>query len=97
MEQPGYYPSKPVAVTERMARQISGAVREMDAAQAAIFARKAEAERVYRAVSMTEDAEQVGAHRMRAREPGLSTAQARRIVRRSLIHYYRAKQQGEVR
>jgi hypothetical protein len=81
MGQPGYYPTEPVAVTERMARQIWGAVREVDAAQAAIGAGLTHRQRVRQAVSMIRTAQRAAAYHLHHRHPELSQEDALRVLR----------------
>jgi hypothetical protein len=92
MEQPRYYPTQPVAVTERMARQIWGAVREVDAAQAAVGMRLSQRQRVRQAASMIGTAQRAAAHHLHQRHPELSEQEALHTLRSiGIIGYARSK------
>ena len=60
---------------------IVGAIAELDLRQIAITRRLTPAQRCQEALSMIRVAEQVGAYRLRKRQPELSEAEALRIVR----------------
>ncbi|MBP7960661.1 MAG: hypothetical protein KBG20_10525 [Caldilineaceae bacterium] len=91
-------PKEPFIVTERMRRQIVGAIAELDPKQLAITKRLTPAERVQQAASMIDAAERAGVHQLRQREPDLEELEALRIVRGGLIAYYsnKARQPNEV-
>lgn len=95
MENPGENPSyrrkEPFVITERIRRQIAGAVAEIDLEQMAITARLTPAERVRIAASIIDACERVGVTRLRQREPELSEEEALRIVRGGLLNYYRGR------
>ena len=80
--------NKPLVVTEKMRRQIRGAVAEIDLAQMAILRHMTPAERVRQAADMIDAAERVGVFRLRQRQPELSPEEALRIVRGGLLNYY---------
>ncbi len=79
-------------VTNRMRRQIAGAVAEIDLEQMAIVREMTPAERAQQAASLIDAAERVGVYRLMQREPSLSEDEAYRIIRGGLANYYR--QQG---
>jgi DNA-binding MurR/RpiR family transcriptional regulator len=80
-----------IVVTEKMRRQIAGAVAEIDLAQIEFVRRMTPAERVHRAADMIESAERVGIYRLRHRHPELSEDEALRIMRGGLLEYYRKR------
>ena len=88
---PSYQRKEPFAVTERIRRQIAGAVAEIDLQQMAITARLTPAERVRMAASMIDACERVGVSRLRQRQSELSEEEALRIVRGGLLNYYRER------
>ena len=67
MKNPSYQRSAPIVVTERMRRQIAGAVAEIDLAQIAISKQLTPAERTRQALSMIATAQRVAAYRLRVR------------------------------
>jgi hypothetical protein len=95
MENPGDNPSyrrkAPFVITERIRRQIAGAVAEIDLEQMAITAKLTPAERVRMAASMIDACERAGVTRLRQREPELSEEEALRSVRGGLLNYYRGR------
>jgi hypothetical protein len=93
MENPSYHRKQPVVVTDRMRRQIAGAVAEIDMAQMAILRRMTPAERMAQAGAMIEEMERAGAYRLRQRRPELSEANALRIVRGGLLEFERRQKQ----
>ncbi len=88
------YPSAehPVILTDKMRREIAGAVAEIDLAQIAYLRKLTPTERTRIAADLIDSVERVGAFRLRQREPHLSEAEAYRIIRGGLLNYYR--QQG---
>ena len=78
-----------IVVTEKMRRQIAGAMAEIDLGQMAFVRRMTPAERVRRAADMIDDAERVGVYRLRQRQPELSEDEALRIVRGEILEYYK--------
>jgi hypothetical protein len=74
-------------VTDKMQRQIAGAIAEIDLAQMALVGQMTPAERVQQAASMIDAAERVGAYRLCQRRPELSEDDALRIVRGGLLNY----------
>lgn len=96
MRNPSYQHKEPIVVTERMRRQIAGAVAEVDLAQVAISRRLTPAARTYQALSMISAAQRVAAHRLCARHPELSEQDALRIVRSiGIVEYERSRRQTE--
>jgi predicted transcriptional regulator len=93
MKNPSYQRKEPIVVTERMRRQIAGAIAELDPQQLAVTRRLTPGQRVWQAASMMAAGEQVAAYRLRQREPELSEQEALRIVRGGLFEYFKAKQQ----
>lgn len=91
MKNPSYQRSEPIVVTDRMRRQIAGAIGELDPNQLTITRRFTPAERVWQAASMIHAAELVAAYRLRQREPELSEDEALRIVRGGLIEYLKRR------
>lgn len=90
MENPSYYRSTPLVLTDEMCRQIAGAVAEIDLAQVAIMKKLTPAERVRQALSLIAVAQQVSAYRLRQRDPQLTESEALRIVRGGgIIEYER--------
>lgn len=83
---------KPVVITEKMRRQIAGAVAEIDLEQMKIVRKLTPAARVQMAASMIDAAERVGAYRLRRRDPTLSEEDALRIIRGGLLEYQIKKQ-----
>ena len=61
--------NEPFIVTEKMRRQIAGAVAEIDLAQMARVRQMTPSERVRQAASMIDAAERVGVYRLRQRKP----------------------------
>lgn len=90
-DNPSYRRKEPFVITERIRRQIAGAVAEIDLAQMAITARLTPAERVRMAASIIDACERAGVIRLRQREPQLSEEEALRIVRGGLLNYYRGR------
>jgi hypothetical protein len=90
-DNPSYQRKEPFVITERIRRQIAGAVAEIDLEQMAIIARLTPAERVRMAASMIDACERAGVIRLRQREPELSEEAALRIVRGGLLNYYRER------
>jgi hypothetical protein len=95
MDNPSYHRKTPLIVTDKMRREIAGAVAEIDLAQMEILRRMTPAQRVQMAASMIADVERVGVYRLRQREPELSEADAYRIVRMGLLEYERQKRRWE--
>jgi hypothetical protein len=91
MENPSYRRKEPFVITERIRKQIAGAVAEIDLQQMAITARLTPAERVWMAASMIDACERAGVIRLRQRQPELSEEEALRIVRGGLLNYYRER------
>ena len=91
MENPSYQRKEPFVITDRIRRQIAGAVAEIDLQQMAIIAKLTPAERVQMAASMIDACERVGVTRLRQREPELNEEEALRIVRGGLLNYYRGR------
>ena len=77
--------TKPLVVSEKIRRQIAGAVAEIDLVQMDILRRMTPAERARLAADMIDAAERVGVYRLLQRHPELSEGDALRIVRRGLI------------
>ena len=94
MPNPKYCPTQPVAVTERMAKQIWGAVREVDAAQAASGMRLSHRQRVRQALSMVRAAQRAAAYHLHQRHPELSEHDALRILRSIGVIGYARKKRG---
>lgn len=95
MENPSYARKEPVVVTERMRRQIAGAVAELDMAQIAISRKLTPAERVRQAASMIDAAERVAATHLRLAHPDLTPDDALRIVRTiGIVEYERRRRQA---
>lgn len=90
------YPSSehPVILTDKMRREIAGAVAEIDPVQMARLREFTPAERARIAADLIDAVERVGAFRLRQREPHLSEDEAFRIVRGGLLNYYR--RQGRI-
>ena len=93
MQNPSYWRKEPIVVTERMRRQIAGAVAELDLAQIAITRHLTPAERTWQAASMIDAAERVAAYRLRQRYPEMEEMDALHIVREGLITYFKRKAQ----
>ena len=92
MKNPSYQRSAPIVVTERMRRQIAGAVAEIDLAQITISKQLTPVERTCQALSMIAAAQRVAAYRLRVRDPGISEEEALRIVRSiGITEYERRK------
>ena len=91
MQNLNYHRKEPFVVTERMRRQIAGAVAEIDLEQISRTRQLTPAERVRQAASMIDAAERAGAYRLRQRQPELSENEALRIVRGGLLAYERHK------
>ena len=91
MENPSYRRKEPFVITERIRKQIAGAVAEIDLQQMAITAKLTPAERVWMAASMIDACERASVRRLREREPELSEEEALRIVRGGLLEYYRGR------
>lgn len=81
-----------IVVTEKMRRQIAGAVAEIDLAQMEFVRRMTPAERVRRAADMIDAAERVGVYRLRHRHPELSEDEALHIVRGGLLEHYKKQE-----
>lgn len=90
-ENPSYRRKEPFVITDRIRKQIAGAVAEIDLEQAAIVSKLTPAERVRMAASMIDACERAGVRRLRERQPELSEAEALRIVRSGLLNYYRGR------
>ena len=90
-DNPSYRRKEPFVITDRIRRQIAGAVAEIDLEQMAITARLTPAERVQMALSIIDACEEAGVYRLRQREPHLSEEEALRIVRGGLLNYYRGR------
>jgi hypothetical protein len=76
--------SEPAAYSpdgEDTRRLIAGAIAELDLEQIAVTRRLTPAQRFQEGFSMIRLAEQVGAYRLRLRQPELSQAEALRIIR----------------
>ena len=71
MSNPSYQRKEPFVITDRIRRQIAGAVAEIDLQQMAIIAKLTPAERVQMAASMIDACERAGVIRLREREPEL--------------------------
>ena len=76
-------------VTEKISRQISGAVAEIDLAQLEFIRRMTPAERVRRAADLIDAAERVGVYRLRQRHPDLSEDEALHILRGGLLKQHK--------
>ncbi len=87
MENPSYHRATRLVVTEKMRRQIKGAVAEIDLAQMAIFRRMTPAERMRLAEALIGDLEQASAYRLRQRRPALNEEESLKIVRSGLLTY----------
>lgn len=87
MHNPSYHRREPLIVTDRMRRQIAGAVAEIDLEQVGRTRQLTPAQRVRQAASMIDAAERAGAYRLRLRQPELSEDEALRIVRSGLLAY----------
>ena len=74
-------------ITDKVRRQIAGAVAEIDLAQMDLVRRMTPAERVRRAAELIDATERVGAYRLRQRRPELSEQDALRIIRGGLLDY----------
>jgi hypothetical protein len=84
-----YSAENPLVVTDKVRREIAGAVAEVDPVVMIRNRDFTPAERVQQAISMIEAAERVGVLRLRQREPHLSEDEAYRIIRGGLLNYYR--------
>jgi hypothetical protein len=93
MENPSYHRKQPIVVTDRMRRQIAGAVAEIDMAQMAILRRMTPAERMRMAAAMIDEVEHVASYRLRQRRPELSETDAIRIVHGGLLEFERRHKQ----
>lgn len=91
IENPSYRRAKPFVLTDKDRRAIAGAIAEIDMEQMRILRTMTPAQRVKQAASLIEAAEQVGAYRLRQREPHLSEEEALRIVRGGLLEYYKQR------
>jgi hypothetical protein len=91
MDNPSYQRKERFVITDRVRRQIAGAVAEIDLQQMAITARLTPAERVQIALSMIDACERAGVIRLRQRQPELSEEESLRIVRGGLLNYYRER------
>jgi hypothetical protein len=80
--------NKTLLVTNKMRRQISGAIAEIDLTQMALVREMTPAERVRQAASMIDAAERVGAYRLRQRDPTLHEDDALKIIRGGLLNYH---------
>ncbi|HQY91965.1 MAG: hypothetical protein WAU00_18485 [Caldilinea sp.] len=87
MENPSYHRKTPLIVTDKMRRQIAGAVAEIDLEQMEILRQMTPAERMAIAAGMIHDLEQAAAYRLRKRYPELEIAESLRIVRQGLVEY----------
>ncbi|MBK8050375.1 MAG: hypothetical protein IPK16_26685 [Anaerolineales bacterium] len=81
----------PFVVTDKMRRQIAGAVAEVDLQQMAFLRSMTPAERAAQFASMNDAVEKVAVFRLRQREPELDEARAWFIVRSGLFEYERQK------
>jgi len=95
MSNPSYSRKDPIVVTERMRRQIAGAVAELDLAQIAISRKLTPAERTWQAASMIDAAERAAATHLRLAHPDLTPDDALRIVRTIGIVEYERRQRQE--
>src|SRR4051794_37686643 len=84
---PSYQRLKPFVITDKVRREIKGAVAEIDMEQVRIMRTKTPAEKFQMAVSMIHAAEQAGAYQLQLREPELSEEEALRIVRGGILNY----------
>lgn len=91
MENPSYHRKTPIVVTEKMRRQIAGAVAEIDLVQMEILKRMTPAQRMQQMGMMIDDLEQAAVYRLRQRQPELTTADAFRIVRGGLMRYWQQR------
>lgn len=91
MENPSYRRKEPFVITEKVRRQIAGAVAEIDLVQMAIVSKLTPAERVQMALSMIDACEKAGVTQLRQRQPELSEDEAYRIVRGGLLNYYKER------
>jgi hypothetical protein len=89
IENPSYRRAKPFVLTDKDRRAIAGAIAEIDMEQMRIMGAMTPAQRVQEAAALIDAAEQVGAYRLRQREPYLSEEEALRIVRGGLLNYYK--------
>jgi len=95
MENPSYHRNEPVVVTERMRRQIAGAVAELDLAQIAVSRQLTPAERTAQALSMIAAAQRIAAMHLHAARPDLTPDDALRIVRTiGIVEYERRRRQA---
>jgi hypothetical protein len=85
---PSYQRKTPFVMTDAVRKAIAGAVAEIDVKQLRLLRTKTPAERAEIAASMIEAVEQVGAYRLRQREPELSADEALRIARGGILDYY---------
>lgn len=90
-DNPSYQRKEPFVITDRIRRQIAGAVAEIDLQQMAIVSKLTPAERVQMALSLIDACERAGVRRLRQREPELNEEEALRIVRGGLLNYYRER------
>ena len=93
MEDPSHPRKEPIVATERIRRQIAGALAEIDMAQMAILRRMTPAERMAQAGAMIEETERVAAYRLCQRRPEVTQAEALRIVRGGLMDFERRQKQ----
>ena len=91
IENPSYQRKEPFVITDRIRKQIAGAVAEIDLQQMAIVSKLTPAERVQMALSIIDACEEAGVSRLREREPELSEEEALRIVRSGLLNYYQGR------
>ena len=87
MENPSYHRKTPLVVTDKMRREIAGAVAEIDLAQMEILRRMTPAQRMAIAAAMIADLERAAAYQLRKRHPELGIAESLRIVRRGVLQY----------
>ncbi len=90
-----YYRETPLVLTDKMRKQIRGAIAEIDMAQMAIIRKMTPAERVARGAEMCAAAERMGVRRLRLRQPELSEDEAYRIVRGGLLNYYKERRRWQ--
>jgi hypothetical protein len=95
MSNPSYHRKDPIVVTERMRRQIAGAVAELDLAQIAVSRKLTPADRIWQAASMIDAAERVAAYRLCQRDPALGEDESLRIVRAGVITYFKRQQSAK--
>jgi hypothetical protein len=79
-QRPGYYLRNQANLSSNLSAALDGCVSEVDASQIAIFKKLTFAQRFQQGCSVSNLARSVVAHRIRQRNPSLSTAEAHRLA-----------------